>query len=653
MLAVSAPIPAHITSYPFQPLQTFTKLNHFVPSNDPILQQLAKENTCWERLKAKFQPNTKLYNQIVSLSSKSQYDKSDIPQIASAFSSSDFYRLRSSLRTMLIKLPTLQRRELFNLLCEAPKFQALKNCLTLIPFEELKLDLNAATENIDLMIQCMAKCEVQLRKRAASEEQMLHKSVFSYLGQLFHGLMDTLMMAFSFFEIGKEPGTSWDASYLLSTYGKILAAPLTIFTALTTIFPIVQAILFTVAIVVAIILFIMIYVKWLKPCFENMELFVNLTKMAKEGRLEPVVGRDDQIESLIQCLASSSKNSRSHPFLIGPPGVGKSEIVKGLALRIAQGKVPDCLKNKKVFMVDTSKLVSSDRHDSVNRIQRLLIRLREHKEEIIIFFDEFHAAFSTETAQAKLGDSLNNVFDTNPDGLLYAIAATTRENYDTYIRTNESIKRRFVEIDVKATEEDKTLWILREIVLRQAPDLLIKDKDLQAIYDKTKKNKVEEPAIAVRVLSKVISNMRLEQSGYHAFDQLQILRTQFAARMAAYRMSQDPKILSELIDLEKQIEPIEKARTNEKDQLKILTDLQHFLAQQKESAFKLAHSIFYKEDSKQTEEAKKMILMIQKFLEPNVEDKVQQIATTLQHTSVAKLIKQEIPLIQKKRRKSF
>lgn len=720
--AISGITPQNYVPLPIKTAPTFQDWHRYVPSNDPILQQLSKENTCWERFKALFQKNAALTKQIISISKQPKIEQANISKISMAFESPEYHRMRPHLRIILTKLNTDQRTEVFNNLIQksidSGKQIALYNCLALITMDELLQGLNVTADNMKLAIQCMAKCESIFLEKAAATEKMKHSSVFSYIAHLFHGLMDTLIMSCYFFELGKEPSTSWDASYLISAYGKLLAAPLVIFTALVTVLPVVNAIAFTAAAVLAIIFLIMAYIKWWKPCPENFELAQNLTTMAREGRLEPVIGREDEVEQLIQCLASSSSSSRTHPFLLGDSGVGKTEIVKGLAMRIAQGTVPECLKNKKVIMFNTAKLADPDRHDTVDRVQRLMTRLGKNRKDVIVFFDEIHNAFIDSRATRKVGEALKTILDTNPDGLPYAIAATTKDDFNTYI-TDHAFKRRFQIIPVNQTPMQKTLWILREIVHREAFDLNVSPESLQKIWDESQKPKapknapaqpaavaqqplamtqlvtsiaqlattvaqqaagaqvamaplaasisqlaasiaqppaaapapaqtaapVAQPAMSVRILSKAISNARLEQTGYHPGNDLQKKKTEYSEKMSAYRMDFNPALLQELVTLEKDIQQLELERDNEMKELKSLTDLQKNWANQKklmlQNAFRVSNSyVKYKEAD--SDAMKKFIVFANQFMLPKLEIKISEMQKRLKHKSVDQLISEEL-----------
>lgn len=655
---------------PLLPLST--SLSSFVPTFDPILNKLKSENNCWERFKTAFHYKNQFFKSIVAISNQSHIGTNwncILPQIARAFGSSDFYRLRPNLRTILLRLTSDQRTDLTNTLiyqCSQNKnVSALHNCMSLITLEEIKHEFNISNDQMNLMTKIMTKSEIELRTNEQAFLAMKKKSIFEYISSLFHGLMDTIIMAFSFFEIGKEPASSWDASNLVATYGKILAAPVTIFTALIVLFPPVSAILYTAATVLLIILLLMAYVKWLKPCPENIEHCQNLTTMAKEGRIEPVVGREEDMEKLIQLLAASSDSSRSTPIIIGPSGVGKTELAKGLALRIVQGRVPDFLKNKKVYMVQTNQLLPSG-HNTYDKVERLLKRLDKHKKDVIIFFDEIQVAFNSTENMAKLGESLKKVFSTNPDSLPYCFAAATEEDYKLHILNNRAVNRRFVPVKLEETQEDKTMWILREIVHRQAKDLLITESDLKAICEvaTTKPQLVtnqppsqatppaiqgnalyqsaDQPDMAVRILSNVISNIRLDQSGYHSTDKLQIQRTKFLERLSAYRMHQDPNILTEMTSIEQKIAPLEAARANEKEDLKTLQNLQDFRAKQKDMIFTLAREITEnkKINFHQAEEHKKFLLFAKEYIIPHLETKISELSSSLAHKPIDELIKE-------------
>ncbi len=187
---------------------------------------------------------------------------------------------------------------------------------------------------------------------------------------------------------------------------------------------------------------------------------VDLTRMAREGRIDPVVGREREIERVVQILSRRKKNN---PMLIGEAGVGKSAIVEGLALRIAAGKVPYTIAGKTLFSLDVSSLVAGTkfRGEFEERMQQLLDELRK-AQDTIIFIDEIHTIVGAGSTQGSL-DTANILKPVLARGELQTVGATTLDEYRENIESDPALERRFQKVIVEPTTPEETLQILRSI----------------------------------------------------------------------------------------------------------------------------------------------------------------------------------------------
>ena len=188
----------------------------------------------------------------------------------------------------------------------------------------------------------------------------------------------------------------------------------------------------------------------------------NLTRHAREGRIDPVIGRDKEIDRVIQIISRRKKNN---PVLIGEAGVGKSAIVEGLALRIASGAVPCTLCNKEIYSIDMAALVAGTkfRGEFEERMQQLLDELR-HSHDAIIFIDEIHTIVGAGASQGSL-DTANILKPSLARGEIRLIGATTLDEYRENIECDSALERRFQKVIVEPTTAAQTL----EIVQRIAP----------------------------------------------------------------------------------------------------------------------------------------------------------------------------------------
>ena len=257
----------------------------------------------------------------------------------------------------------------------------------------------------------------------------------------------------------------------------------------------------------------------------------NLTAMAADGTLDPVVGRDKEIARLIQILSRRTKNN---PCLVGEPGVGKTAIVEGLAQRIISGMVPDSVKNKSVVVLDLSGMVAGSKYrgEFEERIRNVINEVRSNQ-GILLFIDELHTIIGAGGAEGAL-DASNILKPSLSRGEIQLIGATTLEEYRKYIEKDAALERRFQPVTVEEPSEEESIEIL---------------KGLRPYYEKHHGVAIEDSALeaAVKMSERYINDRFLPDKAIDIIDE-----AASKVRLGGYRMAPEVDALElELHEIQK------------------------------------------------------------------------------------------------------
>src|SRR2546427_421472 len=240
----------------------------------------------------------------------------------------------------------------------------------------------------------------------------------------------------------------------------------------------------------------------------------DLTKVARESKLDPVIGRDREIERVIQVLSRRTKNN---PALIGEPGVGKTAITEGLAQRIVRGDVPEVLRNKRVVQLDLAALVAGTKYrgEFEERMKKVMDEIRKAQSEVVLFVDELHTLVGAGAAEGAI-DASNILKPALARGELQCIGATTLDEYRKYVERDAALERRFQPILVSEPSVEQTIEILKGLRERYESHhgVTISDEALVAAATLAEKYIADRflPDKAIDLMDEASSKIRLQAS---------------------------------------------------------------------------------------------------------------------------------------------
>ncbi len=289
----------------------------------------------------------------------------------------------------------------------------------------------------------------------------------------------------------------------------------------------------------------------------------NLNKLAESGKLDPVIGRDEEIRRILQILSRRTKNN---PILVGEPGTGKTAIVEGLAHRIIAGDIPENLKNKEVYSLDMGALIAGAKYkgEFEERLKSVIKEVTSSNGNIVLFIDEIHTLVGAGGGQGAM-DAANILKPALARGELRAIGATTLDEYQKYFEKDKALERRFQKVIVDEPDTESAISILRGI----------KEK-----YETHHKVRIKDEAIiaAVKLSQRYITNRFLPDKAIDLMDE-----SASKLRMEINSKPEELDVLDrKIMQLEIEIEAIKR----EKDEAK-LKSLQADLANLKEDRSEL------------------------------------------------------------------
>jgi len=300
--------------------------------------------------------------------------------------------------------------------------------------------------------------------------------------------------------------------------------------------------------------------------YQSLERYsINLNQLAKQGKIDPVIGRDDEIRRVLQILSRRTKNN---PILLGEPGVGKTAIVEGMAQRIVDGDIPENLKSKKIVSLDMGLLIAGAKYkgEFEERLKAVIKEVTDSEGEIILFIDEIHTLVGAGAGGEGAMDAANLLKPALSRGDLHAIGATTLKEYQKYIEKDKALERRFQTVMVDEPDTDDAISILRGIKekyelhhgVRIKDDAVIASVELSSRYISDR----FLPDKAIDLIDEAASKLRIEiDSLPEELDELQRKIMQLEIEREAIRREKDK-------EKEKQLNKVIAELTDKKNELK-------------------------------------------------------------------------------------